>query len=157
MIKRPFPQLFQKYFSKNTTKYISTSGGENSDKTTLPSIPQLCTGRAWSSDETGFWKWGERGAATYFTTEVGTGRPEQLNGQWFPHHLFKLFALAANEMSTEHPHFSSCDIFSIPNYYTKQRTSSCQLSVEHIFVLQSCVSVVKWWTEWRYLHTISVF
>ena len=53
VIKRPFPQLFQKYFSKNTTKYISTSGGENSDKTTLPSIPQLCTGRAWSSDETG--------------------------------------------------------------------------------------------------------
>ena len=166
VIKRPFPQPldpfkntfqqihFSKIFLKNT---LSTSEGENSDKTTLPSIPQLCTGRAWSSDETGFWKWGEKGAATYFTTEVGTGRPEQLNGQWFPHHLFKLFALAANEMSTEHPHFSSCDIFSIPNYYTKQRTSSCQLSVEHIFVLQSCVSVVKWWTEWRYLHTISVF
>ena len=56
-----------------------TSGGENSDKTTLPSTPQLCTGLAWSSDETGGWKWGEKGAATYFTTEVGTGHGEDQN------------------------------------------------------------------------------
>ena len=46
---------------------------ENSDKTTPPSTPQLCTGLAWSSDETTGWKWPER-SNTYFITEVGTGR-----------------------------------------------------------------------------------
>ena len=78
---------------------------ENSDKTTPPSTPQLCTGLAWSSDETTGSKWPER-SNTYFITEVGTGRARTT---WIVplHRLFELVHLGVNEMLLKHPQYQS--------------------------------------------------